>query len=78
MHKEPWIASLDPVRRDVLYEMAFNLGVAKLQKFKNTLSAVRRGDYEAASAGMLASLWATQTGSRAQRLAKAMKIGVRA
>lgn len=86
--KEPWISRLDPVRRDVLYEMAFNMGVgyppakagAKgrgLRAFVNTLAAVRRGDYEAATAGMLASAWASQVGSRAQRLAKAMRSGVR-
>lgn len=88
VHKEPWIALLDPVRRDVLYEMAFNLGVGYppprkgvkgkgLRSFVNTLSAIRRGDYEAGAEGMEASAWAGQVGSRAVRLAAAMRTGQR-
>jgi lysozyme len=87
--KEPWVARLDPVRADVLREMAFNLGVGYpapragvpgkgLRSFVNTLSAIRRGDYEAAAAGMKASAWAGQVGDRAVRLIKQMRTGSRA
>jgi len=67
----PWTAKLmctDPVRFAVLQNMSFNLG-NKLFQFKNTLAAFERGDWIAASQGMLNSLWAKQVGPRAQRLA---------
>lgn len=71
----PWIATLDPVRRRVLQNMAFNLGIAGLLGFKNTLEYVRTGQYEEAARGMLASKWARQVGNRAVRLAKQMRTG---
>jgi len=73
--KLPWVASLDPVRRRVLQNMGFNLGVNGLLGFKNTLEAVRTGRYNQASAGMLASLWAKQVKGRAVRLAHEMLTG---
>ena len=73
----PWFSALDPVRRDVLADMAFNLGVASLLQFRSTLAAVQRGDYAAASEGMLASLWVRQVGGRARVLAEQMRTGRR-
>lgn len=72
----PWVATLDPVRRDVLADMAFNLGVPKLLKFENTLDSIKRGKYELAAVQMLQSHWASQVGSRALTLAKMMRSGV--
>lgn len=77
----PWVSGLDPVRRRVLQNMAFNLGVGSaasgkgLLGFKNTLEFVRTGQYDKAAAGMLNSKWAKQVGNRAVRLAKQMKDG---
>ncbi|NTV10478.1 MAG: lysozyme, partial [Zoogloea sp.] len=71
----PWWRSLDEVRQHVLMNMCFNLGIQKLQAFKNTLSLVQAGQYEAAARAMLASLWAQQVGDRAKRLAKEMETG---
>ena len=71
----PWVALLDPVRKAVLIDMAFNLGIPKLSKFVTTLGHVKEGRYEKASETMLQSLWASQVGSRAQRLSKMMKTG---
>lgn len=71
----PWVADLDPVRRRVLQNMAFNLGVNGLLGFKNTLGMVKAGDYEGASRGMMASLWAKQVKGRAVRLAEQMRTG---
>lgn len=73
--KLPWIAKLDPVRRRVLQNMAFNLGIAGLLGFKNTLEYVRTGQYDEAARNMLASKWARQVGNRAVRLAKQMRTG---
>jgi lysozyme len=77
----PWIERLDPARRRVLQNMAFNLGVGKpggskgLLGFKNTLGMIERGEYAAAADAMLKSLWAKQVGKRAQRLANTMRTG---
>lgn len=72
----PWYESLDPIRKKVLIDMRFNLGPSRFRDFKNTLKAVSEGRWEDASKGMLASLWARQTKSRAIRLAKMMKDGL--
>jgi len=66
---------LDPVRRAVVVDMLFNLGLPKLLKFKNTLAAIRQGDYERAARGMLNSKWARQVGRRAKELSEMMRTG---
>lgn len=77
----PWTERLDPARRRVLQNMAFNLGVGRpggtkgLLGFKNTLGMIERGEYERAAEGMLKSLWAKQVGKRAVRLAATMRTG---
>jgi len=73
--KLPWLTNLDPVRQAVLLDMAYNLGVPGLLKFKNTLADVQAGRYKDASLKMMASLWARQVGRRAERLANMMKTG---
>lgn len=70
-----WFSVLDPVRQRVLAEMAFNMGVAGLLGFHDTLAAVQTGEWQAAHDGMLASHWAQQVGARAQRLAEMMLTG---
>lgn len=77
LRRAPWVAKLDPVRQDVLKNMAFNLGVEGLLTFKNTLAAIRSGDYERGAVGMAASKWAQQVGARATRLIKMMRTGAR-
>ena len=76
LKRAPWMANLDPVRFGCLLNMAFQLGVDGLMGFKNTLAMVRAGDYAGAAAGMLQSLWATQTPERAKRLSVQMETGV--
>lgn len=77
----PWLSGVDPVRRRVLENMAFNLGVGSattgkgLLGFKNTLEFVRTGQYQKAADGMLASKWAKQVKGRAVRLANEMRSG---
>jgi len=71
----PWIERLDDVRQAVLLDMAFNLGVAGLLKFKNTLRFVEQGNYEQAAKNMMLSLWARQVKTRAVRLSKMMETG---
>lgn len=83
----PWWEGLDPVRKSVLVNMAFNLGIKGLLGFKNTLALIERGDYAKAADNMLKSKWATQVGmnppnakqprgGRAWELSNMMRTGV--
>ena len=65
-----WWRTLSYARQRVLANMAFNLGVDGLLKFKNTLKFIQMGAYAEAATGMLVSTWARQTGKRAERLAR--------
>jgi lysozyme len=71
----PWAAGLSENRRLVLQAMAFQMGLAGLLAFKDTLAAMRRGDYGVAADSMLASAWARQTSARAARMAAMMRAG---
>ena len=73
--KLPWITKLDPARKGVLINMAFQMGVTGLLGFKSTLALVQSGKYREAAAGMLQSKWASQTPARAQRLSNQMATG---
>lgn len=72
----PWITKLDPARRGVLINMAFQLGVSGLLGFKNTLAMIEAGKYQDAANSMLQSKWATQTPARAKRLSNQILAGV--
>ena len=71
----PWIYKLDPARKGVLINMAFQMGVSGLLGFKNTLAMVEAGRYGDAAKLMLESKWARQTPARAQRLSNQMATG---
>ncbi|WP_276756553.1 glycoside hydrolase family protein [Pseudoalteromonas marina] len=73
--KLTWFKSLDDARQNVLVNMAFNLGVAGLLSFVNTLSAISYSHYSQASREMLNSKWAKQVGYRAEELAEQMRTG---
>ena len=68
-------SGLDEVRKSVLLNMCFNLGIGGLLEFKNTLAFVAAGDWERAANGMLASKWAKQVGRRAIELSELMRKG---
>jgi lysozyme len=71
----PWWRQLDEPRQAVLQGMAFQMGIAGLLGFKNTLKMIESGDYEGAGKGMLNSLWAKQTPARAKRMSEQMRTG---
>jgi len=62
-------------RQAVLVNMAFQMGINGLQKFKKTLSLVEMGDYDSAADNMMKSLWAKQTPNRAAEMAEQMRSG---
>lgn len=66
---------LDPVRKAVIYDMLFNLGLLGLTRFIKMLKALRKGDYKKASEEMLDSKWRRQVGPRAIMLSKMMETG---
>ena len=68
-----WTTALSPCRFAVLVAMRFNLGFGGLLGFVNMLAALRSGYYETAAREMLDSLWASQVGARADRLAEQMR-----
>ena len=71
----PWTDSLDEVRRTVLVNMAFNMGIHSLLGFRNTLQAIHDGEFDRAADLMLESKWAEQVGPRAHRLANQIRMG---
>ena len=66
---------LTDVRKAVMVNMAFNLGLVRLRQFKTTIAAVKAGRYGEAAAGMRDSVWATQVKGRATELADLMEKG---
>jgi lysozyme len=67
---------MNPLRREVLINMRFNLGMSRLMGFVKMWQAIDDENWEAASKEMLDSLWAKQVGSRATELAEQMRTGV--
>ena len=69
----PFWNTLTPVRREVVLNMLFNLGMPRLLKFKKMLDALEKRDYTAAAFEMENSRWASQVGERAEELADMMR-----
>lgn len=73
--KIDFFADLDSERQYALIDMAFNLGVKGLLKFKRMLRALSHGNYEVAAQECLDSVYAQTVGIRAQRIALVLKTG---
>ena len=69
-------ASLDDIRKCVLIEMCFNMGINALLEFKNMLAYIKNKDFSMAAKAMLDSEWARQVKGRASKLALIMETGV--
>jgi len=72
-----WWPALDEVRREVLVNLTFNMGMQRLVGFRNMLAAIKAQDFDAAAAELLDSAYAKQVGGRAVRLANQLRTGVR-
>ena len=68
----PYLYTVPVEVHDVLVEMAYQMGVSGLLKFKKTLMYVETKDYKDASVEMLDSRWAKQTPNRAKKLSDIM------
>ncbi len=75
----PWsIVSLDEVRREVLINLGFNIGVPGLiTRNPKFLAALQRGAWETAAAELLDGPYKKQVGPRAFRLAEQIRSGAR-
>ena len=72
---KPLVNQLNDVRQMVLIDMAFNMGVPRLMKFKDMWLAIEKVNYIAACEEMIDSRWADQVKGRAMKLSLAMKNG---
>jgi len=76
LDKFSWYTSIDSEpRKDVIVNMAFNLGIAGVCKFIKMINAVSLRDYHQAAIEMLDSKWAKQVGNRAIELSEQMRSG---
>lgn len=71
----PFWKHLDDERQYALLDMAFNLGIKGLLKFKKMLSEIGIGNYRGAAKECLNSKYARDVGKRAERIAKTIETG---
>ena len=74
-HAIPWALELPALERRVMINLAFNLGIAGLLKFRTFLGAMQRRDAAAAVAALKDSKWHNQVGARAVRLESMITFG---
>ena len=75
LRAHPCVEDLDAVRQLVVMDMAFNMGVPRLRKFKKMWNAIHENKFDVAAKEMLDSRWANQVKSRSTKLAHAMHHG---
>ncbi len=66
----PWWRDLPEPAGRALVNMAFNLGLPRLNKFRKMLIALQEHRFNDAATEALDSRWADQVGDRAQRIAE--------
>lgn len=71
----PWIVNLNATRQNVLSNIAFNVGVGGLLKFKNMLEAARLGKFDLAAKELLDSQAARVSPNRYCRLSRELQTG---
>lgn len=70
-----WWRGMSDVRQNVIINMCFNMGIAKLMEFRKALAAMQAGNYGEAAAEMKNSEWYEEVGGRAIRLCSLMENG---
>tara|TARA_A100000171_G_C2087710_1_gene122912 strand:- start:411 stop:854 length:444 start_codon:yes stop_codon:yes gene_type:complete len=61
-----------PIQR-AIYNMAYNLGITRLSKFKKMIAAIESGNYDQAGEEAKDSQWYNQVGNRAERIIMLLK-----
>jgi lysozyme len=75
VERVPVFLTVSSVRKIVLLDMAYNLGINRLLKFRKMLAALGQGDFQLAATEMLDSRYAKQVKGRALRNARMMETG---
>lgn len=70
----PWYLAMDEVRRAAILDLSF-MGIPRLLGFHRMVTALDQQDWERAARELLDSVYATQVGARAERLAKQLRTG---
>lgn len=73
LQEKPIVLRLPQDKQEVLFEMAYQLGVGGLLRFKMMWLALENFDYKVAAAEMRDSKWRLQTPNRAEKLAQQME-----
>ena len=73
--KLKFFKTLDDERQYALIDMAFNLGVSGLLRFKKMLEALKNKEYQKAASECLNSKYAKDVGNRAVRIANIIATG---
>lgn len=76
----PWAMMFDEVRRYVIFDMTFNLGIEPfdgdgIKDWPIFVGQLRASNWAAAAANMRSTLWARQVKGRAERLARMIETG---
>jgi lysozyme len=71
----PAFSTFSENRQDALIDFLFNVGYATAKTFKTTNGYINAGEWQKASEGLLASLYAKQVKGRAVEIAKMLKEG---
>ena len=75
MMRFKWFEKLDSVRKVVIINMVYQMGLDGVLKFKKMIKAIQDKDYKEASVQMMDSKWFRQTENRSRELAGIMKRG---
>jgi lysozyme len=73
--KYPWFVALDSVRKDVIEDMCYNIGMSKLLGFKEMIQGLIVRDFDKAATEMLNSDWHAEVPHRVGPLAEQMRTG---
>jgi len=69
----PFFTRLSTVRKSVLIDMCYNIGIKRLLNFARMISAIEVHDYKTAAREIVDSKYAKQVGRRAQTLSQMMR-----
>lgn len=73
IHAYPWFAELSQPRQNAMIDLAFNMGISRLNWFKKFLAAMEIGNYDEAAYHLTDSLWAKQVKGRSLTIANMIR-----
>lgn len=73
IHAYPWFMELTQQRQYAMIDLAFNMGIPRLNGFKKFLAAMQMGNYDEAAYHLTDSLWAKQVKGRSLEVANMIR-----